>query len=222
MNFSDTNGSVSDMDMDVKKGTTTVGIVCKEGIVLGADRRVTAGTLIAHKKIKKVVPVSDHMAMTTAGLVSDVQLFTKIIRAQLMLLRLRLGKEPTVLEASSLLASLAYSNIRRPSMILGIVGFLFAGYDRLGYHLYEISFDGTALEVDDFAADGSGSIIALGVLETLYKKDLSVEEGKDLVVRSLTTAIGRDSATGNGIDVVVVNEKGVTVAIEKEIKVILK
>ena len=65
--------------MEVKKGTTTVGIVCKDGIILAADNRATAGFLIAHKKTQKVVQISDHMAITTAGLVSDIQLFTKII-----------------------------------------------------------------------------------------------------------------------------------------------
>jgi proteasome beta subunit len=200
-----------------KKGTTTIGMVCKDGIVLAADRRVTAGHIIAHKKIKKVLPVSDHMAMTTAGLVSDIQLFTKIIRAQLMLLKLRKGVEPSVREASSMLANLAYSNIRRPSMIPGIVGFLFGGYDSSGYHLYEISFDGTVLEIDDFASDGSGSSVALGVLETLYKPGMTTAEVTPIAVKALESAMSRDSATGNGVDVVVINEKGVKYTTQLEV-----
>jgi proteasome beta subunit len=204
--------------MHPKKGTTTIGMVCKDGIVLAADRRVTAGHIIAHKKIKKVLPVSDHMAMTTAGLVSDIQLFTKIIRAQLMLLKLRKGKEPTIREASSMLANLAYGNIRRPSMIPGIVGFLFGGSDANGYHLYEISFDGTVLEIDDFASDGSGSSVALGVLETLYKPGMSTNEAKDIAVKALESAMSRDSATGNGVDVVVINDQGVKYVTQLEVK----
>ncbi len=189
-------------------------MVCKDGIVLAADRRVTAGHIIAHKKIKKVLPVSDHMAMTTAGLVSDIQLFTKVIRAQLMLLKMRKGKEPSVKAAASLLSNLAYSNIRRPSMIPGIVGFLFGGYDPSGYKLYEISFDGTVLEVDDFASDGSGSSVAIGVLETLYKPGMSTEQAKDIAIKALSSAMSRDSATGNGVDVMVINEKGVNYTVQ--------
>jgi len=210
------------MEAHPKKGTTTLGIVCKDGIVMAADRRATAGYLIANKKTTKVLPVSDHMAITTAGLVSDIQLFTKIIKAQIMLLKIRKGKEPTVKEAANLLANLAYSNIRRPSMIPGIVGFLFGGYDKLGYHLYEISFDGSIMEVDDYASDGSGSTVAIGVLETLYKPNCSIEEGKDIAVRALTTAMSRDSATGNGIDVVVISPQGVNYVVEKEVKSIMK
>ncbi|MDP3919099.1 MAG: proteasome subunit beta [Nanoarchaeota archaeon] len=205
-----------------KKGTTTIGIVCKDGIVLAADRRVTAGHLIAHKKVKKVLPVGPHMAMTTAGLVSDIQLFTKIIRAQLMLLKMRKGKEPTVKEAASLLANLAYSNIRRPSMIPGIVGFIFGGYDNSGYKLYEISFDGTVLEIDDFASDGSGSSVAIGVLETLYKPNMTTTEAGEIAVKALQSAMSRDSATGNGVDVVVINEKGVNYTIQRETETKLK
>lgn len=210
------------MEAHPKHGTTTIGIVCKDGVVMAADRRATAGYLIAHKKTTKVIPVSDHMAITTAGLVSDIQLFTKIIRGQIMLLKMRKGKEPSVKEAANLLANLAYSNIRRPSMIPGIVGFLFGGYDKTGYQLYEISFDGSIMEVDDYASDGSGSSVAIGVLETLYKKDLSVDEAKEIAVRALTAAMSRDSATGNGIDVLVITPSGVEYAVQKEVKSIVR
>ena len=210
------------MEANPKHGTTTIAIVCKDGVIMAADRRATAGYLIANKNTTKVLPVSDHMAITTAGLVSDIQLFTKIIKAQIMLLKIRKGKEPTVKEAANLLANLAYSNIRRPSMIPGIVGFLFGGHDKHGYHLYEISFDGSIMDVEDYASDGSGSSVALGVLETLYKKDLTVEEGRDIAVRALTAAMSRDVATGNGIDVIVINPEGVKYIVEKEVKSIIK
>ncbi|MFH1972594.1 MAG: proteasome subunit beta [archaeon] len=204
--------------MEAKKGTTTLGIVCKDGIIMAADRRVSAGYLIANKRVKKVLPISEHMGLTTAGLVSDIQLFTKIIKAQIMLLKLRKGKEPQVRESANLLANLAYSNIRRPSMIPGIVGFLFGGWDeKESYQLYEIAFDGSVLEVDDYASDGSGSIIALGVMETLYKKGLTTEEGKEIAIKAISTAIDRDLATGDGIDILRINEKGAEYIFNKEI-----
>jgi len=209
--------------MDAKKGTTTLGIVCKDGIVLAADRRVSAGYLIANRKVKKVLPVSEHMGLTTAGLVSDIQLFTKIIKAQINLMKLRKGKEPQVQEAANLLANLAYSNIRRPSMIPGIVGFLFAGWDsKVGFQLYEIAFDGSVLDIDDYASDGSGSIIALGVMETLYKPGMTVVEGTELAVRAIRTAIDRDLATGDGVDVLSITEKGAQYVFNKEIVKTLK
>lgn len=205
------------MDEKLKHGTTTVGIVCKEGIVLAADKRTSAGTLIADRNTKKVQQISDHMAITTAGLVSDAQLFTKIIKAQLALLSIRKGKEPTVKEAVNLLASMSYNNIRQPSMVPGIVGFLLGGYDREGIHLYELGIDGSITESTDYRTDGSGSIIALGVLETLYKKDCTIEEGVKLALKTISAALRRDTATGDGIDVIVVSADGVKTVISKEL-----
>ncbi len=208
--------------MDAKKGTTTIGIVCKDVVVLAADNRATAGTLIANKNVQKVVQISDHMAITTAGLVSDIQLFTKIIKAQIMLLKMRKGKEPGVKESANLLANLAYSNIRKPSMIPGIVGFLFGGFGKTGPHLYEISFDGCVMEEDEYATNGSGSIIALGVLETHFKKGMSLDEGAKLAEKALATAIQRDSATGNGIHIAKITTKGVEFLKQKTVDYRLK
>ncbi len=208
--------------MEAKKGTTTVGIICKDGIILAADNRATAGTLIANKKVQKVVQVSDYMAMTTAGLVSDIQLFTKIIKAQIMLLKLRKGKEPSVKEAANMLGNLAYSNIRRPSMIPGIVGFLFGGHDKSGQHLYELTFDGTVLEADGYATDGSGSTVVLGVLETLYKENMTLQQGVELAEKCIQTAIQRDSATGNGIHIAVITKDGVKFENRKKVDYKLK
>lgn len=205
------------MEANFKHGTTTIGVVCADGIVLGADKRVSSGYLVSDKKFTKIKKISDHMALTTAGLVSDAQLFTRIIQAQLSLLAIRNGKEPTVKEAANLLASLSYQNIRRPSMVPGIVGFLLGGVDRYGNHLYEIGIDGSTIQADDYRADGSGSIVAIGVLECNYKKDMSLANGIDLVIKALNAAIQRDIATGNGIDIITITKDGVTHVMSKEI-----
>jgi proteasome beta subunit len=201
----------------LKTGTTTVGIVCKDGIVLAADRRASAGYMVADKKSRKVVPINEDMAITTAGLVSDIQLLTKIIKAQLKLIEIRRGKKSTVKQAANLLGGMVYSNIRRMSMIPGIVGFILAGKDLTGFHLYNLGVDGSITEVDDYAADGSGMQFATGVLESTYKKDLTISDGIKLAVNVVNTAIQRDIATGNGIDVVTITKDGVKFVLEKEI-----
>lgn len=209
-------------DLNLHKGTTTVGIVCNNGIVLAADKRTSAGYSIADKKTLKIHKISDHMAITTAGLVSDAQLFTKIIKAQLKLLNIRKAKEPTLEEAANLLASLSYANIRRPSMVPGIVGFLLGGVDKKGNHLYELGIDGSISKADDYRADGSGGSIAMGVLETLYKKDMPLEEGIALAVKTINAAVQRDLATGNGIDIVTITKEGVKTVMSKMIDTSIK
>lgn len=198
-----------------KKGTTTVGIICKDGVVLAADKRASSGYMVADKRTEKIHAITNYMAITTSGLVSDAQLLTKVIKAQLKLLALSKGHEPLVAEAANLLANLSYSNIRRPSMVPGIVGFLLAGYDKNGFHLYDIGVDGSISKAEDFRTDGSGSVYAMGVLETLYKKDLSLEEGSKLAIKALKAALRRDLATGNGIDVYHITKDGVKKVLTK-------
>lgn len=201
----------------LKTGTTTVGIVCKDGIVLAADRRTSAGYMVADKKSRKVIPINEDIAITTAGLVSDIQLLTKVIKAQLKLIEIRRGKKSTVKQAANLLGGMVYSNIRRYSMIPGIVGFILGGKDLSGFHLYNLGVDGSIIEVDDYAADGSGMQFATGVLESMYKKDMPISDGIKLAVTTVNTAIQRDIATGNGIDVFTITKDGVKVVLEKEI-----
>ncbi|HLD18903.1 MAG TPA: proteasome subunit beta [Candidatus Nanoarchaeia archaeon] len=206
----------------LKTGTTTVGIQCKDGIVLAADRRATAGYLIANKKAEKVFPLNERIAVTISGMVSDAQLLTKLMKAELKLKEMRADREVTVKEAANLLAGLIYGNVRRPSMIPGISHFLLGGTDSSGFHLYDLFADGSITEIDDFVASGSGSVIAYGVLETLYKKDLSVADGVDLAIKSVNAAMQRDIASGQGIDVVSITKDGVKKVFEQQIDYSIK
>jgi len=202
----------------IKTGTTTVGIMCKEGVVLAADKRATAGNFVSDKKAQKIYQINDNMALTTAGVVSDVQLLVKLIKAELNLKAIRTERKSNVKESVNLLAGLVYSNIRKVSMIPGISHFLFAGVDSEGFHLYDIYADGSLTKHDSYVSSGSGSVIAYGVLETLYKEDIKLEEGVKLAVKCINAALQRDSATGNGIDVVTVTKEGIKTVLEKEIK----
>ncbi|MDP1694240.1 MAG: proteasome subunit beta, partial [Candidatus Woesearchaeota archaeon] len=193
----------------VKKGTTTLGLVCKDGIVMAADKRASAaGRMVLDRNIEKVFPITDNIVMTIAGLVSDAQLITKIIKAELNLKKMRTGKEPLVKEVASLLGVVVYNNIRKFSTIPGIVGLIVGGADKDGFHLYNIGVDGSVMSYEDYTSDGSGMIFALGVLDTLYKKDLPVGEGVKLAIRALNAALQRDTATGDGIDVYTITKAG--------------
>ena len=104
----------------MKTGTTTVAIKCSDGVVLAADKRATAGYLVANKKVEKIVKITDNLAVTTAGTVSDIQLLIKLIRAELKLKSIRINRDLSVKEAVSLLSNMVYNNIRKFSTIPGI------------------------------------------------------------------------------------------------------
>ena len=202
----------------IKTGTTTVGIVCKNGLVLGADRRASAGYMVADKRAQKVIPINSEMAITIAGLVSDAQLLSKIIKAQLKLIEIRKGKKSSMRQAANILAGLVYGNIRRMSMVQSIVGFLMAGKDDKGFHLYNIGIDGSLAKMNEYVCDGSGMQFATGVLEANYKKNMDIEDGVALAVKVLNVAMQRDIATGNGMDILTITKDGVKFVLRKELE----
>jgi len=209
------------MEEQLKTGTTTVGIVCKDGIVLAADKRATAGNMIVDKRADKVHILTDDIAVTIAGGVSDAQLVIKLVKAELKLKEMRTNKRPSAKEAANLLGGILFSNIRRPTMLMSIAHFLLAGRDNLGVHLYDLFPDGSVTKIKDFVSSGSGSVFALGVLETQYHSAITTEEGVKLVTKAISTALQRDSCSGNGIDVVVVKSDEIKKVFHKEIEVSL-
>src|SRR3989344_35330 len=211
-----------DKEEMMKTGTTTLGIIFKEGIILAADKRATAGNFIAGKHFDKIHTIDDSMAVTIAGMVSDAQLLVKVIRAEIKLRKVRTNVEVTVKETTNLVAGMCYSNLRKMSMVPGIVGFLVAGKDSDGYHIYSIDPSGGITEERGFASDGSGSVFALVVLETLWKKDLNQDEAVKLALKSLNAAMQRDSASGSGFDIVTITKDGVKKIMTQEINLVVQ
>jgi proteasome beta subunit len=199
-------------DSYMKTGTPTSGILCKDAVILAADKRATAGNMIVGKDMEKVLEITPTMALTTAGVVSDIQLLVKYLRAELKLKDVRTGRKTTVKEAANYLARMNYDNIRSNYGMGGICHFLFAGYDEInGGQLYDIYPDGSltpATKEQGFMASGSGSVFALGLLEDGWKKDMTAEQATDLAIRSVNVALQRDSASGEGVDVLIIDRKG--------------
>jgi len=203
----------------LKTGTTIIGIVCKDGAVMAADRRSTAGNIVFGKNIQKAVKINDYLVMSGTGNASDIEMQKKIIAAQLRLKELKSKKRPTVREAANLIGMVTYQNIRQPTMIPSIVGTLVAGFDEDGTtELYTIEPAGTAMKVDDYDANfGSGMPFVIGLLERQYKEDMTVDEGVELAVEAIKSSTQRDIGSGNGIDVFTITKKGINHAVEQVI-----
>lgn len=205
------------MDEDLKRhilttGTSLVGIVCKDGVVMAGDRRSTAGgQIIMSKNKQKVEVINNYLVISGTGTASDIELSKKLIRAQLKLKELQDKSRPTVKEAANLIAIMAYKNIRQPSMIPFITGLMVGGLNEDGFaELYSVEPAGSAELVEDYDANfSSGMPYILGLLERQYKKEMSVEEGIKLATEAIMAAIERDPASGNGIDVVVITKNGI-------------
>ena len=198
----------------IKTGTTTVGIVCKEGIVLAADKRSTYGgesgvSYIINKQKTKIVEVTPEIIVTIAGTASDTINVIKLMKAELKLKELKSKSKPSVKKVANLFSNYVYQNIRKPAIIPALTHFLLAGKDEEGIYLYEICADGLLKEVEDYTSSGSGMVNVYPILDTYYKENLSLKEAIDLAKKSILASTKRDPASGEGIDIYTVTEKGV-------------
>ncbi|HOT07573.1 MAG: Proteasome subunit beta precursor [Methanosaeta sp. PtaB.Bin039] len=186
------------------KGTTTVGIVCDGGVVLASESRATMGNFIASRTARKIYQIDDLVGLTTAGVVGDAQSLVRMIQAEARLYRMQKGEPLTMKAITSLLSNVLSARRYYPYLVQLVVG----GVDKQGPSIYSLDALGGQIEEHDTVSTGSGSPIAYGVLEALYKPGLNLKEGSVLGVRAIANAMKRDSASGNAIALVRITKDG--------------
>jgi len=187
----------------VLRGTTTIGVVCKDGVILASDTRVTMGFYVAHKHGKKVYKIDDHLAMTISGTLADAQRTVDILTANAQLYKFNTGRPMPTSSAARLIANLLFSARYAPLLTQVLIG----GVDDTGPHVYSLDPFGSLTE-EKCVATGSGSPIAYGILEDRYKEDLSLEEFLPIIVKAVNSAMKRDAASGDSFNVAVIDKKG--------------
>ncbi len=204
----------------LKTGTTVLGIVCKDGVVMAADRQITAGNMVVFKNTPKVAKINDYLVISWTGGVADAQRSGKLIAAELKLKELKSKSRPTIKQAANLVSAITYSQIRQPSMIPNIVGTLIAGFNEDGsVELYTIEPAGSVMRIEDYDANfGSGMPYVLGLLERQYKEGLTMEETIKLAIEALKSSTQRDTGSGYGIDIFTITKEGIKKVVEQEIK----
>ncbi len=203
------------IDQLTLKGTTTIGVVCEDGVILGSDSRVTMGFYVAHKHGKKVYQIDGHLAMTIAGSVADAQKTVDILITNARLYRVNLGRPLPVSSAARLLSNLLFS-VRGTLLAQVLVG----GVDDTGSHVFSIDPFGSLTE-EKCVSTGSGSPIAYGILEDKYRESASVKEMLPVIVKAVNASMKRDSASGDSFNIVVIDSKGYRELGEKEKKQLL-
>jgi proteasome beta subunit len=200
----------------VLKGTTTVGLVCRDGVVLGTDTRATMGYFVAHKRAKKVYQLDDHLAMTIAGGVADAQNVVDIVKANAKLYKYEKDTVMPVKAAANLTSNLLFANRYYPLILQALLG----GVDSSGPHIFALDPLGSVME-EKCVSTGSWSPIAYGVLENDFKEGMSVKDAIPVVVKAVNSAMKRDSASGDSFDVALITSKGYEELSEDEKKRIL-
>lgn len=184
-------------------GATTVGVVCRDGVILASEKRVSYGYLVVSKGGKKVFKITDRIGAACAGLVSDMQILVREVEAYAHLYSLEVSRPISVRSAAKLMSNLLFNRRLAPLITQTIVG----GTDSEGTSLYVLDILGSVIP-DKYAVVGSGTEIAMGALEEGYREDMTMEEGKNLVVRAVKSAISRDVMSGDGIDFLLITKDG--------------
>jgi proteasome beta subunit len=192
-------------ELGILKGTTTVGVVCSDGVILATDTRATMGNFIASKHAKKVYQITDYLAMTIAGGVAVAQRVVEILKVNASLYELEKNRPMPVQSAARLVQTLLFSNREAgaPLPMQAIVG----GHDETGPHVYNLDPYGSLTE-ETMVSTGSGSPYAYGVLEAQFKENSKVDEMLNVVVKAVDSAMKRDVASGDSFDVAVINGEG--------------
>lgn len=186
----------------MKSGTTICGVICKDAVVLAADTRATEGPMVADKNCEKLHYIANNIFCAGAGTAADLEHTTQLMESQIELMRLETKTQPR-----------ADTVVRRLSSMLfkyqGYVGcaLVLGGMDINGPHLYQIYPHGSTDQLP-FTTMGSGSLAAMAVLESEYKDDMTIEEGKALVSKAIRAGIFNDLGSGGNVDVCVITKDG--------------
>jgi len=183
--------------------TTTIGVVCRDGVLMTTDTRATMGSFVAHKNAKKVYRIDHHLAMTIAGVVGDAQAIVEMLRANAALYKLDMARPMPISSAARMVSNILFSSRFYPLGVQALIG----GVDDTGGHVFALDPLGSSME-EKFVSTGSGSPVAYGVLESEWKENMTVKDATPVLVRAISSAMKRDSASGDSFDVAVVTGDG--------------
>ncbi len=199
----------------IKTGTTCIGLLFKEGVILAADMRVTSYK-IDSDSFTKVFELSDTICSTVSGGAADAQLFMRVIKGELKLIELKTERKPLVSEAAMILNSFQYNGIRSSGSIVGLI---LGGYDnKKQFSLYNLGPDGTIIPHEGYITNGSGSVYVKGVLDTEYTENLSEKDAIALIEKSFKVSFKNDNASGGGFIAKIINKDNIKTISKKVIK----
>ena len=191
------------MSEEFPLGATTIGLIIKDGVILASEKRVTYGYALLSRSGKKVFKITDRIGIACAGLIADMQAISRVLAAEVKLYELENLRRMPIRSVAKLLSYVLYSSRHTPYFAETLVG----GVDDEGPHLFVLDPLGSLIE-DKYAALGSGARIAIGIIESEYKDNLTENEGEKLAIKAIRTAIGRDAISGDGIDLLIITNSG--------------
>ena len=184
-------------------GATAVGITYQDGIVLTAEKRISYGNFVVNKNTKKIFTITDQVASACAGMVADMQVLTRQVGALAKIRKLETRRDMATNSVAKLMSVIMFERRYFPLLTQVIVGGV-----QTTPEIYTLDPLGSLLP-DNYAAVGTGAEMALGIMDAEYKKNMSEDTSKKLAIKAVKSSIQRDSASGDGIDVLTITKKGI-------------
>ncbi|MEO9319338.1 MAG: proteasome subunit beta [Nitrososphaera sp.] len=190
------------MAFEFMPGATVVGISYSDGVILAAEKRVSFGTFVVNKNIKKTFPVTKYVGAACAGMVADMQVLVRQVEALSKIRKLETRRNVPPNSVAKLMSVIMFERRYFPLLTQVIVG----GIDTKP-EIYTLDPLGSVLP-DEYAAVGTGAEMALGIMDAEYKPAMTEEKARELAIRAIKSATQRDAASGDGIDVLYITKSG--------------
>lgn len=184
-------------------GATAIGITYQDGIVLAAEKRISYGNFVVNKNTKKIFPITDQVASACAGMVADMQVLARQVEALAKIRKLETRREMATNSVAKLMSVIMFERRYFPLLTQVIVGGV-----QTTPEIYTLDPLGSLLP-DNYAAVGTGAELALGLIDSEYKKNMSEDTSKKLAIKAIKSSVQRDSASGDGIDILTITKKGI-------------
>jgi proteasome beta subunit len=183
-------------------GATAIGLTHQDGIILAAEKRISYGNFVVNKNTRKIFSITDQVASACAGMVADMQVLTRQVGALAKIRKLETRREMATNSVAKLMSVIMFERRYFPLLTQVIVG---------GVHtvpeIYTLDPLGSLLP-DKYAAVGTGAELALGIIDSEYNKNMTEDASKKLAIKAIKSSVQRDSASGDGIDILAITNKG--------------
>ena len=183
-------------------GATAVGITFDGGVVFASEKRIAFGNFLVSKSTKKTFSITDKVGATCAGLVADMQILTLQISALAKIRKMDLKRDVPPNTVAKMMSNMMYERRYFPLLTQVIVGGV---VDKP--IMFTLDPLGSVLP-DEYAAVGTGAEMALGVLDPQFKSNMTKDDAISLAKHAVRAAALRDSASGDGLDVLVITKDG--------------
>ena len=183
-------------------GATAVGISFNNGVLLASERRVSFGNFVVNKNTKKTFVLTENVGAACAGMVADMNVLARQVAALSKIRKFEIRRDLPTNSVAKLMSVIMFERRYFPLLTQVVVG----GYD-VKPQIYTLDPLGSLLP-DEYAAVGSGAEMALGVLDAQYTSTMNEEDARNLAIKSIKSSIQRDASSGDGIDILIISNKG--------------